>query len=224
MALNESRPARGLLATLNKVAESQRRTDEELFSRIGESAARALALHDTGSLSELTAVLKRIKDIPTARLPAESKDRFYAMYLTARRGVAEVESVHRRFNPVQEGMNVGNTELRASTCNRVIDVFHPAVEQMLTTGSVKGFNQLPELAARLMATSDQVNLQHASHYLTRLVQSSDNPKIVQQAQGVLDIVTPSLRRMTTAFSPVQTVCRAFERRQQKRRGINNGSE
>lgn len=217
--LNESeRSRRRFWNSLDKAVDSPRRINEEWFSTIGEEASRAFAVHEIEILVDLTARLKIIKDIPTARIPSDTKDRVLAMYRTVRRGVIEVRSLHRGFNPVQEGMNAGNEEIRASTCNRVIDVFHPAIESMLTTGRLKGFDQFPELAARLMATSDQVNLQRATSYLNRLVANSDNPKIVQEAKGVLDITTPSLRRMESAFGPVQRICRSFERRQQRGSG------
>lgn len=214
MAVNESRPSRGFWVTLNKVAESPRRADEGLFSSIGEEAARAFAFHNLPTFVELSARLKKIKDLPTSRIPADTKDRFLAMYNTVRRGTTEVRSLHGSFNPVQEGIDAGSDEFRTGTCSRVIDIFDPAIENILRTGRVQGFDQFPKLSAQLMARWDQVNLKRTSTYLTWLVERSDNPKIVSQAQGVLDIATPVLRRMDQTFGPIQQVCSSFERKQQ----------
>lgn len=217
MAMGENgRPSRGFWATLNRTAESPRRADEEWFSTVGEIAASSFVSHDLSTLISLTAKLKKIIDLPSSRVSADIKDRMYGMYLVVKRGATEVRNLHSGFNPVQEGLNAGSDELRVGKCRVERDVFDATVDDILTTGRVGRFRKMPELAARAMATTNPDSLQNAANYLQWLVHDSENLKIRQQANGVLDIVKPSLRIMNGPVAQAQRVCSSYERRRQRR--------
>lgn len=196
-----------------RVVTHARHIDARYSVGMGEIASISLVGADTRALNRIARKLERVLDPDSSLYPSSPavRDRLLGSYLTIK-GWSEIlrlESKEEGKSPREASADDRNSvRIRQRTRDAFRASFDQTVEDMLSDKNSNGMLKAALLAAAAVASVDGVDLAVASarlqwlrHQAGKLSEGDSEYGVLRDmAEGILDIVTPVLKRTEVLFA------------------------